>query len=83
MYTYAGPEIAVATTKAYSCQLINMYLLSMAFARAKGLTSADELDKLIKALYALPGQINEIISDKERIQWFASQSVSYTHLSVI
>lgn len=73
MYTYAGPEIAVATTKAYSCQLINMYLLSMAFARAKGLTSADELDKLIKALYALPGQINEIISDKERIQWFASQ----------
>ena len=73
MYTYAGPEIAVATTKAYSCQLINMYLLSIAIAEKKGLIEKEEKDRLIAALYALPQQIDEIIADKERIQWFASQ----------
>ena len=73
MYTYAGPEIAVATTKAYSCQLINMYILSMAVAEAKGLLAEDEKLKLIESLKALPSQISEIIADKERIQWFAAQ----------
>lgn len=73
MYTYAGPEIAVATTKAYSCQLINMYILSMAVAEAKGMLPEDEKLKLIESLKALPSQISEIIADKERIQWFASQ----------
>ena len=73
MYTYAGPEIAVATTKAYSCQLICMYMLSIAFAFDRGLITAEEKKSFIAALYGLPCQIDEIIADKERIQWFASQ----------
>ncbi len=73
MYTYAGPEIAVATTKAYSCQLVCMYILSMAFALCRGLITAEEKNRLTAALYALPQQIDDIIADKERIQWFASQ----------
>ena len=73
MYTYAGPEIAVATTKAYSCQLVCMYMLSIAFAEDRALLGSDAKKGLIDALYELPHQIDKIIADKERIQWFASQ----------
>ena len=73
MYTYAGPEISVATTKAYSAQLIAIYLLAMQLATSKGLLSEDDREELMKELESLPDKINKILEDKERIQWFASK----------
>ena len=73
MYTYAGPEISVATTKAYSAQLIAIYLLAMQLAISKGLLSEDDREELMKELESLPDKINKILEDKERIQWFASK----------
>lgn len=73
MYTYAGPEISVATTKAYSAQLITIYLLAMQFAIQKGLLTEEELAQLIKELESLPEKMHKILEDKERIQWFATK----------
>lgn len=73
MYTYAGPEIAVATTKAYSCQLIACYLLAIAFSQTRGLISAEKAGEYLTELESLPDKITRILEDKERIQWFASK----------
>ena len=73
LYTYAGPEISVATTKAYSTQLIAMYLFAMRLAQVKGLLSEEDCTKMIAELNELPGKIQKILDDKERIQWFASK----------
>lgn len=73
MYTYAGPEISVATTKAYSAQLIALYLLATHLAGIKALISQERSLELIRALQALPDKIQRILEDKERIQWFASK----------
>ncbi|MCQ2799988.1 MAG: glutamine--fructose-6-phosphate transaminase (isomerizing) [Bacilli bacterium] len=72
-YTLAGPEIAVATTKAYSAQLIAIYALAMNFALAKNTIIKDEYDSMIEDLKKLPEQIETVIKDKEKIQWFASK----------
>lgn len=73
MYTYAGPEIAVATTKAYSCQLITSYLLAIAIGRARGTITEEREAELVAVLEKLPDQIARILDDKERIQWFAAK----------
>jgi glucosamine--fructose-6-phosphate aminotransferase (isomerizing) len=73
MYTYAGPEIAVATTKAYSAQLICTYILGIALGIAKGKIDQETESTYITALENLPDQISKILEDKERIQWFASK----------
>ena len=73
LYTYAGPEISVATTKAYSTQLIAMYLFAMRLAQVKGLISEEDCAKMIAELNELPAKIQKILDDKERIQWFASK----------
>lgn len=73
LYTYAGPEIAVATTKAYSAQLIGSYLLAIAIAAVRGNLSAQEAAELLHELNRLPEKVQRILDDKERIQWFASQ----------
>jgi glucosamine--fructose-6-phosphate aminotransferase (isomerizing) len=72
-YTMAGPEIAVATTKAYSAQLIAGYLLSMQFAKVREEIDEQEYERLIAELLTLPGKIGKVLEDKERIQWFASK----------
>ncbi|MGN0613009.1 MAG: glutamine--fructose-6-phosphate transaminase (isomerizing) [Porcipelethomonas sp.] len=72
-YTLAGPEIAVATTKAYSTQLIACYTIAMQFAKALERISDEEYAVCISELSALPGKIQKILEDKERIQWFASK----------
>ncbi|MGN8817830.1 glutamine--fructose-6-phosphate transaminase (isomerizing) [Oribacterium sp. HCP28S3_H8] len=72
-YTLAGPEIAVATTKAYSTQLIAGYALAIEFARVRGQIDSLRYAELISAMEALPEQISKILEDKERIQWFASK----------
>ena len=73
LYTYAGPEISVATTKAYSTQLIAMYMLAIEMAYVKGLISEERCRELIEELGRLPEKIQKTLDDKERIQWFASK----------
>ncbi|MCR4795275.1 MULTISPECIES: glutamine--fructose-6-phosphate transaminase (isomerizing) [Ruminococcus] len=72
-YTLAGPEISVATTKAYSTQLIAGYLLAMQFAVARGEMEEAKCEELLKELYTIPEKIEKILEDKERIQWYANK----------
>ncbi|MCH5270433.1 MAG: glutamine--fructose-6-phosphate transaminase (isomerizing) [Lachnospiraceae bacterium] len=75
MYTWAGPEIAVATTKAYSAQLSALYLLAMKLGRTIG-TIGDELfGELLEDLRKLPNQIELLLGQKEKIQRFANRYV--------
>ncbi len=73
MYTWAGPEIAVATTKAYSAQLIAEYLLAIKFAHIRGKLSDDACASMIKDLKAIPAQIQMLLANKENIQRFANR----------
>lgn len=75
-YTLAGPEISVATTKAYSTQLIASYLLSIQFAMIRGQITEQEYKDYIAELQTIPDKIRKIIEDKERIQWFAAKQVN-------
>ena len=72
-YTLAGPEISVATTKAYSTQLIAAYLLAVGFAKARDEITDSEYEKLVAEIYTLPEKIEKILEDKERIQWYANK----------
>ncbi|MCI9173619.1 MAG: glutamine--fructose-6-phosphate transaminase (isomerizing) [Lachnospiraceae bacterium] len=76
MYTWAGPEIAVATTKAYSAQLIAEYLLAVKFAQVRGEISDGEVAAYLKDLQKLPEQIEMLLSNKERIQHFANRYIA-------
>lgn len=73
LYTWAGPEISVATTKAYSTQLSALYLLAVMLGELRGTISGTEYQELLTELRSLPDKIQEILGDKERIQWFASK----------
>ena len=75
-YTLAGPEISVATTKAYSTQLIASYLLAIQFAKVREEITQEQYDGLIAELQTLPEKIQKIIDDKERLQWFASKQAN-------
>ena len=72
-YTLAGPEISVATTKAYSTQLIAGYLLAIQFAKVRGELEDARYEALLKEMETLPAKMEKILEDKERIQWFASK----------
>ena len=76
MYTWAGPEIAVATTKAYSAQLIALYLLAMKFAKVRGKIDDKSFQEMVEDLKRLPGQIERLLANKERIQRFANRYVA-------
>ena len=73
LYTYAGPEISVATTKAYSAQLAAMYLLAVQMAKVKGRIDEKRHGELLEELCRIPDKIQKALDDKERIQWFASK----------
>ena len=75
-YTMAGPEISVATTKAYSAQLIAGYMLSVEFARVRGTINEEQYQGYIAEMQTLPEKIDKIIEDKERIQWFAAKQAN-------
>ena len=75
-YTLAGPEISVATTKAYSTQLIAMYTLAVQFAKIRGQISDEQYTGYIEEMQTLPDKIRRILEDKERIQWFASKQMN-------
>ncbi len=73
VYTMAGPEIAVATTKAYSAQLVVIYLLALELGLKKGTLDKEEYERLLNELNALPQKMERVLEDKERIQWFTSK----------
>ncbi len=73
MYTWAGPEIAVATTKAYSAQLIALYLLAMKFAYVRGKLNDAGLADMLEDMKSLPAQVEMLLNNKERIQKFANR----------
>lgn len=76
MYTWAGPEIAVATTKAYSCQLVALYLLALKFANVRGEINDEELKEYLREVEMLPNQIESLLGNRERIQRFANRYVA-------
>lgn len=73
LYTWAGPEIAVATTKAYSTQLAALYLLAIHFGKVRGQINEETYVQMVEELQSLPDKIMSLLGDKERIQWFASK----------
>lgn len=72
-YTWAGPEISVATTKAYSTQLAAVYLLAIHFGQLRGVLEEGLYGQMLEELMRLPDKIERILEEKERIQWFASK----------
>ena len=75
-YTLAGPEISVATTKAYSTQLMASYILAIEFAKVKNTITEEQYENYIAELQTIPDKISKIIADKERIQWFAAKQAN-------
>ncbi len=73
LYTWAGPEIAVATTKAYSAQLAALYMLAMKLAKVKGTVDDNRFRRLLTDLKRLPDQIERLLGQKEKIQHFANR----------
>lgn len=76
MYTWAGPEISVATTKAYSCQLVAQYLLALKFAYVRGQINDAQMKDYLHDMEMLPNQIESLLGSKERIQKFANRYVA-------
>ncbi|MDC7288121.1 glutamine--fructose-6-phosphate transaminase (isomerizing) [Blautia schinkii] len=83
MYTWAGPEISVATTKAYSAQLAALYLLAMKFAVVRGTITRDEFLEMQNDLEQLPEQIESLLGMKEKIQRFAYRYLAADHMFFI
>ena len=78
LYTLAGPEIAVATTKAYSAQLAAMDVFAVQLAFVRGMITQEAFDGYLEALKAIPDQIGRVLEEKERLQWFSSK-IANTH----
>ena len=72
-YTLAGPEISVATTKAYSAQFVAMYCLAVQFAKVKNMITEEQYSNYLSELLTIPEKIQKILQDKERLQWFAAK----------
>lgn len=83
MYTWAGPEISVATTKAYSTQLAAVYLLALLFARVRKTISEEKFQKLKGELEQLPEQMESLLGMKEKIQRFANRYLAADHMFFI
>lgn len=75
-YTLAGPEISVATTKAYSTQLVAGYLLALQFAKARNEIEEARYDELLAEINTIPDKVARILEDKERIQWFSNKLIN-------
>ena len=75
-YTLAGPEISVATTKAYSCQLAAGYLLALQFAKARNEIEDARYEALLEEIYKIPEKVEKILEDKERLQWYSAKLIN-------
>ena len=82
-YTWAGPEIAVASTKAYTTQLMSMYLFALHLGRLRGRISDEDYSKFVDALTNIPGQVSQILNDKSIIQRFANQQFNAKNIFFI
>lgn len=82
-YTWAGPEISVATTKAYSTQLAALYLLAMKFSSVRGTITNEKLTSMIEQLQQIPRQIEFLLGSHERIQKFANRFLASDHIFFI
>ena len=80
LYTWAGPEIAVATTKAYSTQMAVVDLLALFFAKVRGTADPADCRAALEEMQLLPGKMEQVLADREHIQYFASQY--FNHNSV-
>lgn len=80
LYTWAGPEISVATTKAYSCQLAAFYLLALKFSQVRGCITQERFHALLNALRLLPDQVESLLAQKEKIQYFANHYLATEHI---
>ena len=83
IYTWAGPEIAVATTKAYSTQLAVLDLLCLYLADLLGSISAEEYTEILTELTRIPDKLKEVLEQKERIQQYASQFFNHDSIFFI
>ena len=83
MYTWAGPEISVATTKAYSAQLAAFYLLALKFGRVRGSLSEEEFSSMLADLQKLPELMEEMLKDRGQIQRFANRYLAADHIFFI
>lgn len=83
LFTYAGPEIAVAATKSYLTQLAVLYLTALDLAEKRGTMSEQDVHKRIDELFALPGKMQQILDHREQIQCFASKTFSVRHVFFI
>lgn len=83
LYTKAGPEISVATTKAYSAQLVTGYVLAIAFAKAKGALTYECEAALVNELESIPKKIEKILTDESKIQWLATQVAAHKDLCFV
>ena len=75
-YTLAGPEISVATTKAYSCQLVAGYLLALQFAKARSEIEDARYNELLVEINTIPEKVEKILEDKERLQWYSNKLIN-------
>ena len=73
LYTMAGPEIAVATTKAYSAQLAAVYALAAQMALVRESITGEAYEALVAEMMALPEKIRKVLEEKERLQWFSTK----------
>ena len=78
-----GPEIAVATTKAFSAQLILLYILAVRFADRLGTIKDEEEQNLLREIAALPGKVSEILENASQIQRYASTCIGYSSIFFI
>ncbi len=77
-YTLAGPEISVATTKAYSCQIVAGYLLALQFAKSREEITDVRYNELLESINTIPEKIEKILADKERLQWYSHKLINIT-----
>lgn len=78
-YTLAGPEISVATTKAYSCQLVAGYLLALQFAKSRDEITEDRYNELLAEINTIPEKVEKILDNKERLQWYSNKLVNISN----
>jgi len=83
LYTIAGPEIAVATTKAFSAQLVLLYIIAVAFARKLGRITSETEEKMIADIASLPGKVVEMLERIDSIQKFAVTCIGYKSIFFI
>lgn len=83
LFTYAGPEIAVAATKSYLTQIAVLYLTALDLAQKRGCLDAETVRARLEAMFALPEQMQQILDNRERIQYFASRAFAVKHVFFI